>query len=52
MNQEPEAGQAVLQNRISFMNGMTEPWLRRDMTNDAIRILMKNRFFEYINLLN
>jgi len=34
-------GKQSLQNRISFMNGMTEPWLRRDMTNDAIRILMK-----------
>jgi len=45
-------GKQSLQNRSSFMNGMTEPWLRRDMTNDAIRILMKKEFFAYINVVN
>jgi len=39
-------GRQVLQKRISFMNGMTRPWVLLYMTNDAIRVLMKKEFFE------
>jgi len=40
-------GRQSLQNRIIFMNGIKEPWLRRDFTYDGIRILMKRKIFDY-----
>jgi len=40
-------GRQSLQNRVTFLNAINEPWLQRDLTDDGIRILMTNEFFEY-----
>jgi len=42
-----KGGHQALHNRVTFLNGISEPWLRRDMTDDGIRILMKKEFFDY-----
>jgi len=40
-------GKQSVQNRLIFMNGIEEPWLRRDLSDDGIRMLMKKEFFDY-----
>jgi len=42
-----KGGHQALHNRVMFLNGISEPWLRRDLTDDGIRILMKKEFFDY-----
>jgi len=40
----------ALQNRLPCMTEIIEPWLDQKLNDDAIRILMKKSFFNYLKI--
>jgi len=42
-------GVQSIQNRLAIMGEVKDDWMDRHISDDAIRILMKNSFFEYFN---
>jgi hypothetical protein len=42
-------GRQAIANRLLFMRSITYPWNSKALTNDAIRIEMKNCFFVFLS---
>jgi len=40
----------ALQNRLACMKEIIKPWLDQELNDDAIRILMKKSFFNYLKI--
>jgi len=45
-------GRQSLQNRLAMINDLVEPWLRRELSDNEIRIMMKKSYFDEKNSLN
>jgi len=43
-----KSGRQSMQNRLAMINDLVEPWLRRELSDDEIRIMMKKAYFEYM----
>jgi len=43
-------GHQALQNRLACMKEIIELWLDQELNDDAIRILMKKSFFNYLKI--
>jgi len=38
-------GKQIIQNRLKFMDGITEDWIGMDLTDDVIRRLLKKKAY-------
>jgi len=43
-------GHQALKNRLACKKEIIEPWLDQELKDDAIRILMKISFFNYLKI--
>jgi len=41
-------GRQSMQNRLAMINDLGEPWLRRELSDDEIRRMMKRAYFNYM----
>jgi len=43
-----KCGRQSKQNRLAVINDLVEPWLRCELSDDEIRIMMKKAYFDYM----
>jgi len=47
-NSKGKIGMQSIQNRLKFMDSFKEPWLGRQITDNAQRRMLKRAFFYYL----